>query len=146
MLLEFAPWWKAHLGRPRKTIYLHLLSTSISLLFPHFVSDFSSLLTFIFCFSHLFTKGRRMANNEIIRFKLPHPIQCCKWLKKGPFSGIQLYLFFTTCNSSNTVSLKFIFHFPGCPGMLWPFSHSQNDAWLLWDNVIMVTGGENSRR
>lgn len=58
--------------------------------------------------------------NEVIRFKLPHPIRCCKWLKKGPFSGTQLYLFFTTCSSSNTDSLRFIFHLRGCPGKLCP--------------------------
>lgn len=42
---------------------------------------------------------KEKGHNEIIRFKLSHPIWCCKWLKKGLFSGTQLYLFFTTCSS-----------------------------------------------
>lgn len=71
MLLEFTPRWKARLGRPREAIYLHLLSTSISLLFPHFVSSFSSLLTFFFCFSHLFTPGRRKARKRLLDFNCP---------------------------------------------------------------------------
>lgn len=78
--------------------------------------------------SSVYTRKEK-GHNEIIIFKLPHPIQCSKWLKKKPFSGTQLYLFFTTCSSSNTVSLRFIFHLPGCSGKLCPFQ--SQPEWCL---------------
>lgn len=108
MLLEFTPRWKARMGRPREAIYLHLLSTSISLLFPHFVSSFSSLLTFIFCFSHLFTPGRRKATKRLLDFNCPTPFNVASGWRKCLFLVLSC-ICFSPPAAAVTLSLSDLF-------------------------------------
>lgn len=119
MLLEFTPWWKARLGRPREAIYLRLFSTAISLLFPHFVSNLSSLPTFIFCFSCLFTPGRRKATMRLLYLNCPTPFNVPSGWRKNLSLGLSC-IYFSSPAVTVTQSLWFIFHLPGCPGKLCP--------------------------